>query len=84
MTGTKVFGIGFHMTGTTSLEQALTALGYRATGPNGMHDPQIAKNVHCMVDRLVQRYDTFQDNPWPVLFRGHAGDRRAVPLESDR
>jgi hypothetical protein len=69
MTNAKVFGIGFHKTGTTSLEQALTALGYRVTGPDGVDDPHIAKNVHRMVDRLIQRYDAFQDNPWPVLYR---------------
>jgi hypothetical protein len=31
---TKVFGIGFHKTATTSLAKALSYLGYRVTGPN--------------------------------------------------
>jgi UDP-N-acetylmuramate-alanine ligase len=39
---TKVFCIGFHKTGTTSLAVALKTLGYRVTGPNGVHDPDIA------------------------------------------
>ena len=30
---TKVFGIGFHKTATTSLAKALSYLGYRVTGP---------------------------------------------------
>jgi len=66
---TKVFCIGFHKTGTTSLEVALKTLGYRVTGPNGTKDPDIAARVHDMADELVARFDAFQDNPWPVLYR---------------
>jgi hypothetical protein len=65
----KVFCIGFHKTGTSSLGAALRILGYRVTGPNGVHDPNIAKNVHAMADALIRRYDAFQDNPWPVLYK---------------
>ena len=66
---TKVFGIGFHKTGTTSLAKALTYLGYRVTGPNGVGDPDIAKNVYAMAFNLVKKFDAFQDNPWPILYR---------------
>lgn len=65
----KVFCIGFHKTGTTSLKIALDMLGYRVTGPNGTKDPQISEKVHAMADALVEKYDAFQDNPWPVLYR---------------
>lgn len=65
----KVFCIGFHKTGTTSLEKALELLGYRVTGPNGTKDPDIASKVYDMADALVQQYDAFQDNPWPVIYR---------------
>jgi hypothetical protein len=65
----KVFCIGFHKTGTTSLATALTTLGYRVTGPNGIRDPDIATNALPMALRLVEEFDAFQDNPWPVLFR---------------
>lgn len=65
----KVFCIGFHKTGTTSLEKALELLGYRVTGPNGTKDPDIASKVYDMADELVQQYDAFQDNPWPVIYR---------------
>jgi hypothetical protein len=65
----KVFGIGFHKTGTTSLAAALEQLGYRVTGPNGVHDPDIADNVHDMAQRLLTEHDAVQDNPWPLLFR---------------
>jgi hypothetical protein len=66
---TKIFCIGFHKTGTTSLNVALKMLGYRVTGPNGVNDPDIEKNVHRMADELVKRYDAFQDNPWPIIYK---------------
>src|SRR5690242_5987307 len=66
---TKVYGIGFHKTGTKSLASALRWLGYRVTGPNGVHDPDIRSNVLSMALELAQRFDAFQDNPWPILFR---------------
>ena len=66
---TKVFCIGFHKTGTTSLAVALKQLGYRVTGPNATKDPDIATKVHDLADRLSQEYDAFQDNPWPVLYQ---------------
>lgn len=65
----KVFGIGFHKTGTKTLATALRQLGYSVTGPNGVMDPDIGRNVHGMVHALVPLYDAFQDNPWPILFR---------------
>ncbi|MZR64160.1 sulfotransferase family protein [Alcanivorax sp. DP30] len=65
----KVFGIGFHKTGTTSLALALQMLGYRVTGPNGVKDPFIADNALAMAMALVEQYDAFQDNPWPMLYR---------------
>lgn len=65
----KVFCIGFHKTGTTSLTVALRALGYRVTGPNGVDDPDIASNVLPMAYALVEQYDAFQDNPWPIIYR---------------
>jgi hypothetical protein len=65
----KVFCIGFHKTGTSSLGAALRTLGYSVTGPNGVHDRHIEQNVRAMADALVPRYDAFQDNPWPVLYQ---------------
>ncbi len=65
----KVFGIGFHKTGTTSLAQALRSLGYSVTGPNGVNDPNIANNALAIANKLVWEYDAFQDNPWPILYK---------------
>lgn len=66
---TKVFCIGFQKTGTSSLSLALKSLGYRVTGPNGQKDPNISKNVLPMAYKITERYDAFQDNPWPVIFK---------------
>jgi len=66
---TKVFCIGFHKTGTTTLEVALKKLGYRVTGSFGTKDPDIADKVHEMAYAMVGKYDAFEDNPWPILFR---------------
>jgi Sulfotransferase domain len=65
----KVFCIGFHKTGTSSLRDALGLLGYRVTGPNGTRDPDIATNLESMVDELAETFDAFQDNPWPLVYR---------------
>lgn len=65
----KIFCIGFHKTGTTSLAEALRKLGYRVTGPNGVHNPHISENVLAVAARAVERFDAFQDNPWPVIYR---------------
>lgn len=69
MSSEKVFGIGFHKTGTKTLAKALTLLGYRTTGPNGTRDPDIGRNVYDMAFRLAEQYDAFQDNPWPIIFK---------------
>lgn len=65
----KIFGIGFHKTGTSSLAEALSRLGFSVTGPNGKEDPNISQNALDLIKDLVPRYDAFQDNPWPVMYR---------------
>jgi hypothetical protein len=65
----KVFCIGFHKTGTTSLERALEKLGYRVRGSFGTRDPDIASKVLDMAIAMVDDYDAFEDNPWPILYR---------------
>lgn len=65
----KVFGIGFHKTGTTSLAVALQQFGYTVTGSNEVYNPRIAEEVHDLARRLARTHDAFQDNPWPLLYR---------------
>jgi len=65
----KVFVIGFPKTGTTSLQSALTTLGYKVKGEFGMKDPNISRKVYEMAFRFVEQYDAFEDNPWCVLYK---------------
>jgi len=65
----KVFGIGFHKTGTTSLAEAMRMLGYRVTGPDWIHTSDIAGTVQRRALRRARKFDAVQDNPWPLLFR---------------
>lgn len=65
----KIFCIGFHKTGTTSLNSSLERLGYSVTGPNGVMDPDISTNVYEMCYELAEKYDAFLDNPWPIVFK---------------
>ena len=69
MTERKIFCIGFQKTGTKSLKAALQILGYRVTGPNGIDNPRIAEEALSLALSLVPKFDAFQDNPWPILFR---------------
>ena len=65
----KVFGIGFHKTGTTSLGVALSQLGYDVTGQNNVHNPNVAEIMDEMVLELAEKHDAFQDNPWPFYYK---------------
>ncbi len=65
----KVFCIGFSKTGTTSLELALEALGYRVMGPVGIENKNIGRDVLKLTFPLVEQYDAFQDNPWPIIYK---------------
>jgi hypothetical protein len=65
----KIFGIGFHKTGTTSLGLALEELGYRVCGKLGVHHAKIASQALDFACARLDDYDAFQDNPWPLLYR---------------
>ena len=65
----KIFCIGFHKTGTTSLRDALRHLGYSVTGPNETRNPRIAEEVLDIAFSLVDQFDAFQDNPWPIIYK---------------
>lgn len=68
----KVFGIGFHKTATKSLASALSQLGYRVHGPAWTRDPVACSSLDRLWQQalaVVDEYDAFQDNPWPLLWR---------------
>ena len=73
----KVFGIGFHKTGTTTLGCALRQLGYRVQkgcafnhpGKPTVLEPVTLDKLWNVVRPMVTLYGAFEDNPWPLLFR---------------
>lgn len=73
----KVFGIGFHKTGTSTLGRALRTLGYRVQkgrafnhpGKPSIAEPVTVEKIWDAVRPLIPLYAAFEDNPWPLLFR---------------
>lgn len=67
--GTKIFGIGFPRTGTTSLAEALGILGYRIRGcPSYITDAFLRQDLEFIFD-FVDQYDAFQDIVWPIIYK---------------
>lgn len=65
----KVFGLGFHKTGTSSLASALHVLGYKVCGQqNVLHQDLINGNITPFIT-LAQKYDAFEDDPWHLLYK---------------
>ena len=66
----KVFGIGFHKTGTSSLGEALRQLGY---SPIANYTPELLPHIKSSnwqaIQNFCQSYQAFEDNPWPLLYR---------------
>jgi hypothetical protein len=74
----KVFGIGFHKTGTTSLGMALGHLAYEvclgsrplreALGHRRLMAHLTHNEFHSIVD-VAERFDACVDSPWFILYR---------------
>jgi hypothetical protein len=74
MKKTKVFCIGFHKTGTSSLRVALERLGYSVAGYYQFSD--LAKrqaltlaDVEARAIEVASGMDAAQDSPWFILYR---------------
>lgn len=65
----KVFCLGFQKTGTTSLQYALSLLGYRVAGIMDANPHDTIEDLHTEALRLLPQFDAFADNPWPLYFR---------------
>ena len=64
----KVFGLGFHKTGTSTLATALHKIGYNVCGAqNDMAKDLINGNIDSFI-KLAQNYDAFEDDPWHLLY----------------
>ena len=65
----KVFGIGLNKTGTTTLGECLTTLGYRH---QSYSNAALQAFVNGQVDTVVamaDRFDSCEDWPWPLVWR---------------
>lgn len=71
MSQPKVFCIGFQKTGTSSLRDALSQIGYNVTGVFG-RDVPLEELKRTYVDRgleIARQFDAVEDMPWPLMFR---------------
>jgi hypothetical protein len=69
MNYTKIFVIGFHKTGTTSMTKAFQCLDLKVTGPDlDFLEHLKAKNLNKIFS-FVERYDVIQDDPWFLLYK---------------
>lgn len=66
---TKVFGIGLNKTGTTTLAQCLQHFGYRHTSSSLPLTQRAEAGDLEPVFRHAEQFDSFEDWPWPLLFR---------------
>ncbi|RLD45736.1 MAG: hypothetical protein DRJ05_00225 [Bacteroidetes bacterium] len=65
----KIFGIGFHKTGTKTLKSSFEMLGYKVTGYRKDLLEPIKRKKYKAISRVVKEHDAFQDNPWPLLYK---------------
>ncbi len=72
MKDNKLFVIGFHKTGTTSLGKALEILGYQVCGNFVVRNAEMEAMKDAVYQRaysLIDQYDAFQDTPWYLLYK---------------
>lgn len=65
----KVFCIGFMKTGTTTMNRALGALGYRVSPHSWKLLKPIMRKDWDKVKQHIEAYDAFEDNPIPQIFK---------------
>jgi len=70
----KVFCIGFHRTGTTSLQTALEVLDYKVVGMRpGDWDSFVNGNYQELKDTCLE-FDALRDMPWPLVYKWAASE----------
>lgn len=65
----KVFGIGLPKTGTTTLGAMLRQLGYAHAPYDTALIGAVAEGDMAALRRHLDRYDTFEDWPWPAVYK---------------
>lgn len=68
MEKTKIFGIGLNKTGTTSLGNFFELLGYTHYCKSSYKNIEKIKNKINEIYDLVEKYDMFEDWPWPLIY----------------
>jgi hypothetical protein len=66
---TKVIGIGLNRTGTTTLGACFRQLGYRHTSMHHQAFQLLQQRDMPGLLRIVGEYDSFEDWPWPLIYR---------------
>ena len=51
------------------MAKASQKLGYKVTAPKPVKDSNIGTNNLDMIEILVNDFDFFQDNSWPIFYR---------------
>ena len=68
--------------------RALTILGYKVTGPNHVLDKDLASKLDRITTELSYRYDAFQDNPWPLVYKQmdalHPGSKFILTIRDEQ
>ncbi len=69
MKDTKVIGVGFHKTGTSTLRMVLAHFGY--TVSDIRHDlvPFLEREDLDSIRKIADSFDAYEDNPWPLLYQ---------------
>lgn len=65
----KVFGLGFHKTGTSSLATALHKLGYSVCGQQNEKAKDLVEGNLDVFIKIAEDYDAFEDDPWHLLYK---------------
>jgi len=65
----KVIGVGFQKTGTSSLREALKILGYRVKDTSVRPLIPILKGDYNKVLHLIRNYDALEDTPWYMIYK---------------
>ena len=83
----RIFCIGWHKTGTTSLGLALLKLGYSVLGCRLDTVHALKRNDLESVLQLADRFDALQDVPWAALYREldqrHPGSRFILTVREE-
>ncbi len=65
----KIFGIGMMKTGTSTLGYCFNQMGFKHRDYYPKLLRQINKGDYSLIWDVVDRYDSFEDNPWPLLYK---------------